>query len=76
MAYYDFNDHIREEIRNIIISDFGGYEWECLYVLISDIEKNYTGKTDTDALEKAVILFDQALLLYHEGNPLPPHLTT
>ena len=32
MAYYDFNDHIREEIRNIIISDFGGYEWECLYV--------------------------------------------
>jgi len=47
-----------------------------LYVLISDIEKNYTGKTDTNALEKAVILFDQALLLYHEGNPLPPHLTT
>lgn len=32
MAYYDFNDHIREEIRSIIISDFGGYEWECLYV--------------------------------------------
>lgn len=32
MAYYDFNDHIREEIRRIIISDFGGYEWECLYV--------------------------------------------
>ena len=51
-------------------------EWEGLYVLISDIEKNYTGKTDTDALEKAAILFDQALLLYHEGNPLPPYLTT
>lgn len=32
MAYYDFEEHIREEIRNIIISDFGGYEWECLYV--------------------------------------------
>jgi hypothetical protein len=32
MAYYDFNDHVREEIRNIIISDFGNYEWECLYV--------------------------------------------
>lgn len=32
MAYYDFNDHIREEIRNIIISDFGAYEFECLYV--------------------------------------------
>ena len=32
MAYYDFNDNIREEIRRIIISDFGYYEWECLYV--------------------------------------------
>jgi hypothetical protein len=32
MAYYDFNDHIREEIRCIIISDFGAYEWESLYV--------------------------------------------
>lgn len=32
MAYYDFDDHIREEIRHIIISDFGGYEWESLYV--------------------------------------------
>lgn len=32
MAYYDFNDNIREEIRRIIISDFGDYEWECLYV--------------------------------------------
>lgn len=32
MAYYDFNAPIREEIRHIIISDFGYYEWECLYV--------------------------------------------
>lgn len=32
MAYYDFDDSIREEIRRIIISDFGGYEWESLYV--------------------------------------------
>ena len=32
MSYYDFNAHIREEIRRIIISDFGKYEWECLYV--------------------------------------------
>lgn len=32
MAYYDFNSHIREEIRNIIINDFGLYEFECLYV--------------------------------------------
>ena len=32
MAYYDFDDSIREEIRGIIISDFGAYEWESLYV--------------------------------------------
>ena len=38
MAYYDFNDHIREEIRNIIISDFGRYEWECLYVDYEDVD--------------------------------------
>ena len=40
MAYYDFNDHIREEIRNIIISDFGGWEWESLYVECEEGEYN------------------------------------
>lgn len=36
MAYYDFSNHIREEIRHIIVSDFGGYEFECLYVKHED----------------------------------------
>ena len=40
MAYYDFNDHIREEIRNIIVSDFGGWEWESLYVECDEGEYN------------------------------------
>ena len=40
MAYYDFNDHIREEIRRIIISDFGAYEWESLYVECDEGEYN------------------------------------
>lgn len=40
MAYYDFNDHIREEIRRIIISDFGGWEWESLYVECDEGEYN------------------------------------
>lgn len=31
LAYYDFADHIREEIRGIILDDFGGYEWQSLY---------------------------------------------
>ena len=51
-------------------------EWESLYMLMSDIAKDYKGKSDTVSLEKAVILFDQALLIYHEGNPLPPYLIT
>lgn len=38
MVYMDFNEHIREEIRHIIYTDFGGYEWECLYVDYEDIE--------------------------------------
>lgn len=49
-------------------------EWECLYMYIVEIQKNYTGKKDTENIEKATILFDQALILYHEGNPLPPYL--
>lgn len=40
MAYYDFDDHIREEIRGIIISDFGAYEWESLYVECEEGEYN------------------------------------
>ena len=32
MAYFDFDEHIREEIRHIFYNDFGQYEWECLYV--------------------------------------------
>ena len=38
MAYFDFADHIREEIRYSIILDFGQYEWECLYVDHEDSE--------------------------------------
>ncbi len=31
-GYIDFAEHIREEIRNIFVEDFGQYEYECLYV--------------------------------------------
>ena len=30
--YYDFNDHIRDNIRSIIIDDFGAKEYEYLYI--------------------------------------------
>lgn len=36
MAYYDFAEHIREEITYIIIEDFGGSEWQDLYVETED----------------------------------------
>lgn len=36
MAYYDFAEHIREEITYIIIEDFGGVEWQDLYVETED----------------------------------------
>lgn len=38
LAYYDFADHIREEIRGIILKDFGGYEWQSLYCEYEDGE--------------------------------------
>lgn len=31
-ALYDFADAVIDEIISIVISDFGGYEWEGLYV--------------------------------------------
>lgn len=30
--YFDFAEHIRENIRDTFILDFGEYEYECLYV--------------------------------------------
>ena len=30
--YFDFAEHIRENIRDIFILDFGDYEYECLYI--------------------------------------------
>lgn len=38
MGYWDFAKHIRENIIDIIITDFGQYEWECLYVDHEDNE--------------------------------------
>ena len=31
-ALFDFADAVIEDIMSIVISDFGGYEWESLYV--------------------------------------------
>ena len=48
-------------------------EWETLLYYIEEVEKGFNAGDDT-ALEKAIILYDQALLLFCEGHPLPPNL--
>jgi hypothetical protein len=49
MAYYDFDEHIREEIRYIIHTDFGDYEWQSLYVA-------YEEECEYDELKEALKL--------------------
>ena len=36
IGYFDFASHIREAIRDIVITDFGPYEWQSLYVQDED----------------------------------------
>lgn len=38
IGYFDFAPHIREAIRDIVITDFGPYEWQSLYVQDEDEE--------------------------------------
>ena len=38
IGYFDFAPHIREAIRDIVITDFGHYEWQSLYVQDEDEE--------------------------------------
>ena len=45
-ALFDFADSVIDDIMCIIISDFGGYEWECLYVDHED---------DNEDLKKALL---------------------
>lgn len=48
-------------------------EWETLLYYIEEVEKEFNTDNGT-ALEKAVILYDQTLLLFCEGHPLPPNI--
>lgn len=51
LAYYDFAEHIREEIRGIIIEDMGGFNWQSLYV------------EDEDTLDLEEMLNEQRTLI-------------
>ena len=48
MAYFDFDEHIREDIRRIIVEDFGCCEWESLYV-------EYDEDDNDDSLKNALM---------------------
>ena len=39
LGYFDFEEHIRENIRDIFYEDFGGYEYECLYIDYEDLSR-------------------------------------
>lgn len=52
MAYYDFNDHIREEIRFLITEDFT--KWELLYI-------NYDDEYVDEELKKALLIQKQLI---------------
>lgn len=53
LGYFDFNQAIRENIRNIIINDFGQYEWESLFV---DHEDGDMGKLQEIILEQKYLI--------------------
>lgn len=54
MAYFDFNESIREEIRIIINNSFGDYEWQSLYVEYEE-EYEYDELKDALKLQKQLI---------------------
>lgn len=54
MAYYDFEEHIREEIRHTILTDFGTYEWESLYM-------DYEDENEYDELIEALYIQKQLI---------------
>jgi hypothetical protein len=63
MAYYDFEEHIREEIRDTVIKDF--IEWESLYV-------DYGDEYANEELQEALLIQKQLIVnKYGECNIKP-----
>lgn len=69
LGYFDFNQAIRENIRNIIIDDFGQYEWECLFVDHEDL-----GKLQEIILEQKYLI-EQKYTLCNVKNTIRTILT-
>lgn len=59
LSFYDFAEHIREEIEWAVIKDFGQYEWECLYIDFDD---------SLDDLQKALQVQYSLIKLNYDGE--------
>lgn len=71
LGYFDFNQAIRENIRNIIINDFGQYEWESLFV---DHEEDL-GKLQEIILEQKYLIEQKYTLCNVKNTILQTILT-
>lgn len=69
LGYFDFNQAIRENIRNIIIDDFGQYEWEGLFV-----DQENLGKLQEILLEQKYLI-EQKYTLCNIKNTIRTILT-
>jgi len=69
LGYFDFNQAIRENIRNIIIDDFGQYEWEGLFVDHEDL-----GRLQEILLEQKYLI-EQKYTLCNVKNTIRTILT-
>lgn len=69
LGYFDFNQAIRENIRNIIIDDFGQYEWEGLFV-----DHENLGKLQEIILEQKYLI-EQKYTLCNVKNTIRTILT-
>ena len=75
---WEYREYVIRFVKDRITFGYKKYgetepEWETLLYYIKEVETEFDAGKST-ALEKAVILYDQALLLFCEGNPLPPNL--
>ena len=55
IGYFDFASHIREAIRDIVITDFGPYEWQSLYVQYEDEDEELPELEKVLSEQKALI---------------------
>ena len=80
VAPWEYRQKLVEYVKEEIVighRKYGEFEpaWETLLFYIKEVESAFEC-ADIDAVYKALILYDQVLMLLYEGHPLPPNLTT